>query len=116
MDDKDIEAIAKVCHEANKAYCESIGDTSQKHWDDAPQWAKDSAIDGVKFHLLNPNALPSASHDNWAKMKVADGWVYGEKKDPEAKTHPCLVTFDKLPKEQQLKDHLFLTIVRTLGF
>jgi len=27
--------IAKVCHEANRAYCESIGDNSQLSWEDA---------------------------------------------------------------------------------
>lgn len=32
--------------------------------------------------------------------KIADGWKYGEAKDPEAKTHPCLVPFDKLPEFQ----------------
>lgn len=54
-----------------------------------------------------------ASHDNWMAEKVADGWVYGEVKDPAAKTHPCIVPFDQLPPEQQFKDRLFATIVRT---
>lgn len=116
MDDKQIEAIAKVCHDANRSYCETVGDRTQLSWEAAPEWQKSSAIDGVKFHLLNPNSKPSDSHDNWSKLKVEDGWVYGEKKDPQAKTHPCLVSFEKLPIEQQKKDHLFLGVVRALGF
>lgn len=116
MDDKQIEEIAKVCHEANRSYCDTLGDRSQLSWEAAPDWQKASAIDGVKFHLLNPNSKPSDSHENWSKMKVAEGWVYGERKDPSAKTHPCLVPFEKLPIEQQKKDHLFLAVVRALGF
>jgi hypothetical protein len=116
MDDKNIEAIARVCHETNRAYCRTLGDESQLPWEEAPQWQKDSAIDGVKYHLLNPHSKPSDSHDNWTKQKIADGWVYGEVKDPEAKTHPCLKDFTNLPLEQQKKDHLFLGIVRALAW
>lgn len=116
MDQTKIEAIARVCHEANRAYCASLGDMSQLSWDLAPQWQKQSAILGVMFHLENPNSVASDSHANWTKVKVAEGWVYGEKKDPNANppTHHCLVPFEQLPVEQQLKDHLFLGIVRAL--
>lgn len=48
------EDIAQVAHELNKAYCESIGDTSQPSWAGAPEWQKSSAIGGVSFHLDNP--------------------------------------------------------------
>lgn len=45
------EQIARIAHETNRAYCESIGDNSQPPWQDAPDWQKLSAINGVKFHL-----------------------------------------------------------------
>ena len=102
---------AKAAHEANKEYCESIGDDSQLGWADAPDWQKESAVAGVQFHMDNPDAGDSASHDNWMAQKVADGWVYGEEKDPEAKTHPCMVPFEELPEEQQAKDALFKATV-----
>lgn len=41
--------------------------------------------------------------------------VYGEVKDGEAKTHPCLVPYEQLPPAQRLKDDLFAAIVRTLA-
>jgi hypothetical protein len=47
------EQIARVCHEVNRAYCESLGDMSQPSWEDAPQWQKDSAMLGVKLHTEN---------------------------------------------------------------
>ena len=101
--------IAKVCHEANKAYCESIGDNSQLHWEDAPDWQKQSAINGVLYHLNNPESKPEDSHVSWSKEKIEQGWVYGETKDPELKTHPCLVDYSALPVSQQNKDYLFCT-------
>lgn len=109
-----ITQIARVCHEVNKAYCESIGDNSQLDWNDAPQWQKDSAIEGVIFHLYNPDASPSASHESWLAVKEKEGWKYGPVKDAEKKEHPCFVPYDQLPVEQRSKDYLFRQIVHSL--
>lgn len=109
----DVEFIAKVCHQANKALCEAFGDLSQKEWDEADQWQRDSAIKGVEFSLDNPDAPVSAQHDAWSNDKLADGWVFGEIKDAEQKTHPCLVPFDQLPQNQQAKDFVFKAIVNS---
>ncbi len=110
-----IEQIARVAHETNRAYCESIGDTSQPTWEDAPEWQRQSAIKGVTFHIDNhTNGItpsPSASHDSWLEEKRVDGWKYGTEKDPEKKEHPCYVPYDQLPVEQRLKDYLFGAIV-----
>ena len=110
---KEIEQIAKTCHEVNKAYCESIGDMSQPKWSKAPKWQKDSAMDGVKFHLKNPKSKPCDSHNNWLAQKKKEGWVYGKVKDVVRKTHHCMVPYEKLPKSQQTKDALFIAVVRS---
>jgi hypothetical protein len=106
-----IETIAKICHEVNRAYCASIGDCSQVAWEEAPEWQRESAVKGVEFQCANPNAGPSANHDSWLRVKLSDGWVYGAVKDAEAKTHPCIVAYDELPIEQQTKDKLFIAVV-----
>lgn len=106
-----IEYAARFTHEVNRAYCQSIGDHSQLPWDEAPAWQQQSAISGVRLHKGGDHG-PEASHEAWMKEKVDDGWVYGEVKDPEKKTHPCLVPFDKLPVEQQAKDYIFRAVVR----
>lgn len=108
-----VDQIARLCHEANKAYCAALGDHSQPAWEDAPQWQRDSAISGVHFILKNPDAGPSASHESWLEQKKADGWKYGPVKNPEAKEHPCFVPYDELPVEQKAKDYIFGAIVRT---
>lgn len=109
-----IEAIARTAHEVNRAYCLSLGDTSQTSWEDAPDWQKASAIAGVDFLAGNPHAGVVAIHHNWVMTKVADGWVPGPVKDAHKKQHPCLVPFEALPKEQQAKDYLFVGTVRAL--
>lgn len=112
---KSVKQIARVCHEANKGYCESLGDFSQVTWEDADRWQKESAIAGVQFCLENPDAPASANHDSWLAKKEKDGWVYGEIKDVENKTHPCMVPYEQLPVEQQKKDALFKAIVAVLA-
>lgn len=107
--------IAKMCHEANKVWCHMNGDVSQPSWEDAPDWQRVSAIDGVEFALAAPNAQPEDSHRNWMTGKIADGWVYGPVKDPVAKTHPCMVPYYQLPEFQRKKDALFLAIARALA-
>ena len=104
--------IAERCHETNRAYCEAIGDFSQKPWADAPEEFKNSALQGVLFFLENPDATPETMHANWMKERLAAGWVLGEVKDLEAKTHPCLVDYEFLPKLQRVKDALFINTIR----
>ena len=106
--------VARVCYEANRAYCLSIGDNSFSSWDDAPDWQKETNIAGVWFHIENPDAVPSASHESWLAVKIREGWVYGKVKDPQAKTHPCIMEFERLPKDQQIKDILFSAVVNAL--
>jgi hypothetical protein len=106
--------IAEICHEANRIYCESLGDCTQTLWEVAPEWQKKSAVEGVRFHLANPNATPEDSHKEWLKTKEAEGWKYGEIKDVQKLEHPCMVPYGDLPSEQKVKDSLFLGIVNIL--
>ena len=106
--------IAEVAHETNRVYCQTIGDYSQPTWDAAPDWQRTSAVNGVQFHIDNPEAGCSASHESWLKEKEEAGWKYGEVKDPDKKEHPCFVPYEELPPEQKVKDALFVGVVRAL--
>ncbi len=107
--------IARACHEVNRGYCQAIGDTSQVPWDEAPQWQKDSAINGVQMHLANPEATPEQSHESWMAEKRAAGWKYGPVKDVVKREHPCFRPYDSLPPEQRAKDFLFRATVHALA-
>lgn len=106
--------IARIAHLINAAYCASLGDNSQPSWEDAPEWQRESAVNGVNMHLANPDATPEQSHESWLAQKVEAGWVYGEVKDADAKTHPCCVPYAELPAEQKAKDYLFRGVVHAL--
>lgn len=106
---------AWLAHEVNRAYCSAHGDDTQVQFDHAPDWQTDSAMNGVAAHLENPDMTPEQSHESWMAQKEAEGWVYGEVKDPDAKTHPCMVPYAELPLEQRVKDHLFKAVVGTVS-
>lgn len=114
--DEVVEAIAIVCHEANRAYCTVVmDDRSQLPWDAAPFWQRESARLGVRKILEGHITRPEQSHESWLAQKQADGWVYGAVKDADAKTHPCMVPYSALPRDQRRKDHLFFAITTALS-
>lgn len=103
--------IARIAHEVNRAYCQALGDDSQPAWEDAPEWQRSSAINGVQFHIDNPDAGPDHSHNEWLREKAATGWKYGPVKDADKREHPCFVPYEQLPVEQKAKDYLFRGVV-----
>ncbi len=106
-------ACAQAAHEANRAYCLALGDTSQPSWEDAPEWQRESAQNGVAGALNG--ATPEQSHESWLAEKTKTGWKYGSVKDPEKKEHPCCVPYSELPEEQRAKDGLYLDVVRAVA-
>lgn len=65
---------------------------------------------------LNPLVEQMAKnvHEVWAAGRIADGWTYGEKRDDEKKTHPCLVAYEELPESEKEYDRK--TAIGTLKF
>ena len=105
-----MEDIGRICYLANKMYCESIGDKSQTSWALCGPEIQKSVVNGVKYRLVNPLATPEGTHENWYKYKKDHGWVYGEVKDGERKTHPCMLPYDELPIDQKIKDDIYVSV------
>ncbi len=53
-------------------------------------------------------------HEVWAETRISQGWTYGEQRDDEKKTHPCLVPYEELPEEEKEYDRN--TAISTLKF
>lgn len=99
---------AKACHDANRKYCQSIGDDSQPAWTKAEEWQRESAVNGVKHLIENPGSKPEDSHNSWLAEKETAGWKHGEVKDVEKKEHPCFMPYAELPEDQKKKDEIFI--------
>lgn len=104
------EVIAAACHSAWYAYAVLALGEAGDPWERAPEWQKSSILHAVAFwDALDTDTLPfdkicAASHVAWMNERLRTGWVYGLVKDPEKKTHHCLVPYEELPEAQRLKD------------
>lgn len=65
-------------------------------------------------------AMAKNVHDVWAQGRIAEGWKYGEERDDEHKTHPCLVPYEELPESEKEYDRQTaistLKLIQKLGF
>ncbi len=116
MDERHLNIIARVVHDSMRSFQSALGEEAAPPWDEAEQWQIDATLEGVKFLLEHPNAPTSAQHDQWMQQKLDDGWVHGETKDANAKTHPMLIAYEQLPLHERQKDALFQAVVRALTF
>ncbi len=48
--------------------------------------------------------LAKNAHENWAKLRIAEGWLYGPHRDDEQKRHPNLVPYEQLPESEKQYD------------
>lgn len=111
-----VEQIAQVVHEANRAFQTVLADPAipvAAPWDEISTEMRASIIGGVKGVI--GGASFEESHEGWLAFKEANGWVYGEVKDEEAKTHPCMVPYADLKPGDRVKDALFASIVHALS-
>lgn len=59
-------------------------------------------------------------HEVWSETRIQQGWTYGEQRNDELKTHPCLVPYEELPEEEKEYDRNTsigtLKLIMKLGF
>lgn len=110
-----VKDVAKIAHNLNKAYCESVGDTTQATWEETSPGLQESTEEGVKLHLANPSVTPEESHNAWLAERAEKGWTFGEEKDAVGKKHPCIVPWAELSPEWKAKDFIFKAVVDSLA-
>lgn len=104
------EDVARVVHEATRALQYIQGDPAPAEpWNSFSDDRRKVVIDGVR--RARNGESPRELHESWREDLLRHGWKYGLIKDPEAKTHPCLMPYDQLPGRQKDKDELFVQIV-----
>ena len=59
-------------------------------------------------------------HEVWAETRISQGWTFGEKRNDDLKTHPCLIPYEELPEEEKEYDRNTsigtLKLIMKLGF
>jgi ryanodine receptor 2 len=67
-----------------------------------------------EFELL-ADFLAEKVHDLWAAQRLSEGWAVGDKRDDDAKLHPCLKPFGELPESEKEYDRIVaLGVVREI--
>lgn len=102
-----VESAARRAHDTIAFMCA----TGAPSWSATPEWKKAQCRNGVKWVLNNPEATPADVHNQWVELMVSSGWQYGPEKNEVTKTHPCIVDFDQLSKNDKMKDEIFIDSV-----
>lgn len=109
----DIEMAARAAHEVNRAYAYYVcGDNSHLPWKDVPEAIREGVRAGARAIADAPTLTAAEIHGKWMARKLDEGWVYGETKSYERRTHPCLLPYNLLPLFERVKDEIFCLVVR----
>jgi hypothetical protein len=114
LDDAAREKIARVVHEAVRAWQAANGQPPAPPWSRAPKWMKQATLEAIAFRLAHPEAGPDTQHVQWMQEKSAAGWRYGKVKDATKKTHPLMIDYGRLPLVERQKDALVAAVIDSL--
>lgn len=70
--------------------------------------------------ILLTEKIAENAHDSWALKRISEGWTYGEKRDDDKKTTPCLLPYNELPESEKEYDRVTamesIKLIVKLGF
>ena len=112
--ENNVNMAAAVAHAANRQYSRFLGEPMLPEWGSTSFLQSEGIRSAVRFAWNNDSATPEDIHNLWMDERIKNGWKYGTAIDYAKKEHPCIVSYDKLSSEQQLKDKLFLSIIHVM--
>jgi hypothetical protein len=102
--------VAERAHALNLTLCEHLGLPVGHPWHELDGGHRVRIISAVG--ATSRATSPQESHQRWMDSMAAMGWGYGPVRSEEAKTHECMLPFGQLSRADQLKDHVFLALVK----
>lgn len=127
LDPEEREAIGRQAHDAHRAevagaragadpamqpweaLSENLRESNRQQADDilaklrrigcSVERVTDRAVALMEFTDQEVEAMAEMEHGRWNAERLADGWVWGERRDPDAKVSPYLVPWSQLPEE-----------------
>ena len=103
--------VAMEAHKANNELRITNGEESLGSFTDQPLDIVTINMESIYAALHNPNLTAKDMHDTWMDNKAKDGWVYGDVKDADAKTHPLMIPFEQMNDIDKMKDQIFIDVV-----
>ena len=105
--------ISKLIYEATRLEAEwSERRIVPEPWDERDEKFRNQFVEVIKKYFQQEKLpTPEEAHNSWWEAYKKMGWKYGEKRDPEKKTHPDMVPYDELPQDEKEKDAIFLAFV-----
>jgi hypothetical protein len=83
---------------------------------DAEEWEQAAATSSFIYVRDHPELSPPEIHREWLGIMRDQGWEYGEKMDPEARTHPHMRVWEDLPPWARRMLYITVTVVHILAF
>lgn len=108
-----VQKIAEVIYEATRLEAEwSERSIVPERWNERDEKFRNQFVDIISKYLSDDTLpTPEEAHDSWMKAYEEMGWKYGEVRDAELKTHPDMLPFNELPKDEKDKEAIFLAFV-----
>lgn len=80
-------------------------------WEEREQPFKDQFLKVIDKQCGDARSTsPEELHNSWWEEYKRMGWVYGEKYDPTAKTHPDMVPYSELDMLERDKGAIFVAL------
>lgn len=114
MEKLTVNAVAAICHEANRQYCIQAGLDAGSPWTDLSADEQKPTLLSVEHLIKNPDVTPKSAHETWVKDRLDAGWTFGDTRDDDNKVHNLLVDYDQLAEADRVKDELILGVVNSL--
>lgn len=95
-------AIARASYNILREYAHALGEPPKPTWEELSP-AKQADIVVAVTSVVRMHVTPEEQHARWLQKKLADGWTYGPRRDPETKQHPAVRLYAELAPEQRAK-------------
>lgn len=107
------EKLAELIYEATRVEAEwSKRSIVPEKWSERGDKFRKQFVEIIdKYLKYDKLPTPSEAHQSWMDAYYKMGWTYGDVRDTAKKTHPDLLPFDELTKDEQDKDAIFLAFV-----
>lgn len=107
------EKIAKLIYEATRVEADWSGRSIvPEEWERREEKFREQFVNIINKYISSDKLpTPSKAHASWMHSYFKMGWKYGKTRDTNKKTHPDLIPFEELPRDERDKDAIFLAFV-----